>query len=305
MTFYRPTRAALIALAALVLTAPGPANGQPADPPQSNCTDATGAHGNDGGITAVGTNTCDGRLPGSVGRPVVVIKVIDCGPPQVAGQLRPGPGDVCDQIRNLCDAPTAAQVPTGPNVTTTATVQRNRDGSWRLIGSNCAATAAKPQVTALMVKRELRRLVPHPGIGIAPPGGATLVNLQTLLWTDTPTARTLGTITLLGHHITLHIRVARVDWDFGDGQRDSTAGPQRRYDPADGCRTRTCPGYWGHIYAATGPVTISATTTWTGTYRVDNGGWQTIVGTVTGPTSTAALTVRQARGVLVPDPGGR
>jgi hypothetical protein len=103
--------------------------------------------------------------------------------------------------------------------------------------------------------------------------------------------------------VSLQVHVARVDWDFGDGHSESTDGPERRYDPGAGCRTVTCPGYWGHVYATTGAMTIAATVTWSGRYRVDGGPLRDIPGTVTGPTATVALTVKQARGVLVPDPG--
>jgi hypothetical protein len=275
----------------------------------SECTDSTAAHAGDGGFNGVGTKTCDDGTEddgGSGARgPRQVIRVIDCGPPQVAGQLRPGPGDVCGQIRNLCDAATAAHLPTGKGITTTATILRQPDGTWAMTGHDCAATPprpARPQLTAATVLRQVRKLVPHPGIGIAPPGGTTLVNLQTLLWADTPADRSLGTHTLLGHHVALRVHVTRVDWTFGDGVTDTTNTPEPKYDPADGCHTRTCPGYWGHLYTSTGPMTITATITWTGRYRVDNGPWLTIPDTVTGPAATAALTVKQARGVLVPNP---
>jgi hypothetical protein len=224
-------------------------------------------------------------------------------PPQVAGQVRPGPGDACDQVRNVCDVASAARLPKDPKITTTATQQRNADGTWTLAGTNCMVRSAVPQVTAVLVMQEARKLVPHPKVGIAPPGGATLVNIQTLLWAETPADQSLGTVTLLGHQVTLQVHVAQVDWDFGDGQRDSTDGPERPYDPAAGCKTVTCPGYWGHVYGTTGAMTISASVTWSGRYRVDGGAWLDIPGTVTGPATTAALTVKQARGVLVPNPG--
>jgi hypothetical protein len=232
--------------------------------------------------------------------------VVDCGSPRVAGQARPNLGDVCGQVRLLCDVATVKQLPRDPKLTTTGTEQRTPDGTWRFIGTGCFASIAAPQgtavpqVTAAAVLREVRRLVPHPKVGIAPPGGATLVNIQTLLWADTPVDRSLGPVTLLGHRIDLRVRVARVDWEFGDGTGDTTSTPEPKYDPGAGCRTVTCPGYWGHVYVATGAMQISATVTWSGRYRVDGGAWLAIPDTVTGPAMTADVTVRQARGVLVP-----
>jgi hypothetical protein len=271
------------------------------------CNDATNASTGDGSVIGRGQKACDqgkvGGQHGHGGQLPPVTRVVDCGPPQVAGQVRTGPGDVCDQVRNVCDVASVARLPTDPKITTTATQQRNDDGTWSLAGIDCAVKSAAPQVTAVLVMREVRKLVPHPKVGIAPPGGATLVNIQTLLWAETPADQSLGTVTLLGHQVRLQVHVARVDWDFGDGQRDTTPSPEPRYDPSAGCKTVSCPGYWGHVYAATGAMTVSATVTWSGRYRVDGGAWLDIPGTVTGPATTAALTVRQARGVLVPNPG--
>jgi hypothetical protein len=237
---------------------------------------------------------------GRAGGPVVVRRTVDCGARQVAGQLRPGPGNTCAQVRNVCDVPTTAQLPTDTRTTTTATEQHNRDGTWQLTATNCAARNRQPQLTALMLTQQIRKLVPHPAIGIAPPGGASLINIQTLLWAQTPPSQDLGTVTLLGHHISLRATVHHIDWDFGDGTHTTTTSPQPPYNPAAPCTSRQCPHYWGHTYTTTGPIHISATITWTGHYRVDRSTWQTINDTVTGPTTTAALTIRQARGILVP-----
>jgi hypothetical protein len=251
-----------------------------------------------------GTRICDTRKPSVQGSPPPVTKTIDCGPPQISGQVRPRPGDYCAYLANLCDVPSPAQLPTDPRITTQVTLERQSDGRWTQIGFDCTAKAEAPQVTPLLVLAEVRKLVPHPRIGVAPPGGATLVNIQTLLWLDTPADQSLGTVTLLGHRVMLRVHVDRVGWDFGDGQADTTSGPGHRYDPAEHCRTVTCDGYWGHIYATSGTMTIAATATWSGQYRVDGGAWLDIAGTVTGPPTSTAITVRQARGVLVPNPSG-
>ncbi len=219
--------------------------------------------------------------------------------------MRPGPGAVCGQVRNVCDAATAKQLPTDPRITTTATEQRNPDGTWQLIGTDCLVRSARPRVTALLVMQQVRKLVPHPAIGIAPPGGATLVNIQTLLWAETAPEQSLGAVRLLGHDVALRVRVVRVDWDFGDGSTDTTDSPEPKYNPADGCRTVMCAGYWGHVYRSTGSMRVSATVTWSGRYRVDGGPWQDIPDTVTGPAASTDLVVRQARGVLVPAPSNR
>lgn len=167
---------------------------------------------------------------------------------------------------------------------------------------NCASLVnAAPQVTPVVAMAQVRKLVPHPAIGIAPPGGRSLVNIQTLLWVDAAADQSLGTVTLLGHRVGLRIHVQRVDWDFGDGQTETTAEPGRKYDPGDPCSTVTCRGYWGHVYTTTGAMTVFAQVTWSGEFRVGAGAWTPIAGAVTGPSVATGLTIRQARGVLVPD----
>jgi hypothetical protein len=251
----------------------------------------------------VGTKNCEEGTPGVKGTssdtPVPVVKTVDCGPPQVSDQLRPTGTTFCRYLGNTCSVPSAAQLPTDPHATTTVTIRQNPDGTWTQTAYSCAARSRAPQLTAQLLRQQIQKRVPHPGIGVAPPGGITLVHIQTLLWLNTPPSQPLGTATLLGHHLTLRVHVHHVDWDFGDGSSDTTPGPQRRYDPTDPCHTPTCPRYWGHTYPHTGTATLHAHTTWTGQYRIDGGGWLTIPGTVTGPDTTTTLTIRQARGILV------
>lgn len=273
------------------------------------CTYGSGAATSKGSVIGHVNRTCDGGTPGAGGSgqgvPMPPTRVVDCGPRLVRGGVIAVPGDVCSQVRSVCGVASSRQLPTDPFLTTTGTSQPAPGGGWEQVGLDCSARSAAPQVTGVLVMQEVRRLVPHPRIGVAPPGGVTLVNIQTLLWADTASEQSLGTVVLLGHRVALQVRVARVDWDFGDGQSETTDGPEPRYDPAAGCRTVTCPGYWGHTYASTGAMTIAATVTWSGAYRVDAGAWLAIPGEVTGPAVTAALTVKQARGVLVPGPGQR
>ena len=155
-----------------------------------------------------------------------------------------------------------------------------------------------------MAHAEAQKLLPHPAIGTAPTGHATLVNIETVLWVATGPDRTLGTVTLLGHRVTLRAHLQQVHWDFGDQATDTTQSPGKPYSHDDPCRTAQCPNYFGHTYLRTGAVTISAQLTWTGQFRVDGGAWQDIQGTVTAPATNQPIRVREARGVLVPNPSG-
>jgi hypothetical protein len=162
--------------------------------------------------------------------------------------------------------------------------------------------SARPQVTGAMARQEAEKLLPHPAIGTAPAGHATLVNIETVLWVDTPPDRTLGTVTLLGHRVALRAQLQQANWTFGDGAEDTTDGPGKAYTNADPCRTAQCPGYFGHTYSRTGAVTIGAQLTWSGQFRVDDGAWQAIPGTVTAAATSSTIRVKEARGVLVDNP---
>jgi hypothetical protein len=157
-------------------------------------------------------------------------------------------------------------------------------------------------VTPELARAQAEKLLPHPRIGTAPAGGVTLVNIETVLWVDTPPDLTLGTVRLLGYRVTLRAHVDRVDWDFGDHTTAVTTGSGQAYSPAHPCSTAQCPDYFGHTYRRTGQLTVGAQLSWSGQFRVDGGPWQDIPGTVTASATGAALHVKEARGVLVDNP---
>jgi hypothetical protein len=133
--------------------------------------------------------------------------------------------------------------------------------------------------------------------------------MQTIFWVNSAADQSLGPVTLLGHQVGLRIHATATAWAFGDGITDTSAGLGRPYTAADGCGDAICAGYFGHTYASTGAMTISATVTWAGEFSVDGGPWRGIANpasganTVDGPAATRPIAVIQARGVLVQDPG--
>jgi hypothetical protein len=194
----------------------------------------------------------------------------------------------------------------GRNGLSTAAIRviKQADGSWSLGGSVCQQPA-RPQVTGALVRQEVARLVPRAAIGVAPQQ-ATLVNIQTIMWVGTAEQRVLAPLTILGRRVVVTLRFDHVDWAFGDGQSDSSTTPGKAYDGANApCTTVNCPGYYGHTYVGTGAMTVTAQAGWVASFAVDGGPAVTIPGTVTGPLASAALQVKQARGVLVPNPTGR
>jgi hypothetical protein len=153
-----------------------------------------------------------------------------------------------------------------------------------------------------MARAEAEKLLPHPEVGTAPTGGATLVNIETVLWVKTDSDLALGTVTLLGHRVGLRAHLQQVRWTFGDDSGDTTDGPGTPYTHEHPCRTADCPDYFGHTYRRTGAVTIGAQLTWTGQFQVDGGAWQDIPGTVTAAAGDQPMHVKEARGVLVDNP---
>lgn len=182
-------------------------------------------------------------------------------------------------------------------------VMKQADGNWTLNGVTCTRPA-RPQVTAAMVRDRVVRLIPTAAVGLAP-HGATLVNIETVMWVDARDQQTLAPVEILGRRVVISLRLDHVQWRFGDGSSDSTNGAGRRYrEQSDPCTTRQCPGYFGHTYLQPERVHVNARAWWTARFTVDGGDSVTIPGTVAGPAGQAAIVVKQARGVLVQNPGG-
>lgn len=230
--------------------------------------------------------------------------VVDCGSPTADHHAVAIGATPCSQVWLQCDVEVAkaAALPLEKDLLVVTTY---RDGSRsRDIECDVPVATQRRQVTGAMARQEAERLLPHPSIGTAPTGHATLVNIETVLWVNTQADRTLGTVTLLGQRVTLRAHVRQVHWDFGDHVSSTTGSPGKAYTAADPCRTAQCPDYYGHTFETTGQVTIAARLTWTGQFRVGAGAWQSIPGTVSAPATGTRVDVKEARGVLVPNPPG-
>lgn len=185
-----------------------------------------------------------------------------------------------------------------------AVLQLRRDpaGQWLISGTACVV-AGPAQVTAAMVRDHAVRLIPAAAIGVAPKTWS-LVNIQTVLWVDAPSPQTLPAARILGRDVRITIRLRDVRWNFGDGVTETASNAGKAYDDVhDPCSTKLCPHYDGHVYSDSGPMTITATAEWSATFTVGGGNAVTIPGTIAGPTARTTITVKQARGVLVPNPG--
>lgn len=167
------------------------------------------------------------------------------------------------------------------------------DGTTEALGSQCfqpsEAPAAAARITAADVLRAFRRIpVPASEVSIQPPGGETLVNLDTIFSTEADSfTRTIG---LLGHRVELDITPAEFRWVNGDGTvqvTDWAGKPWVKGTPLHEFIT--------HRYEeAAQAVQARVDTTWTARYRVNGGAWQDVGGTVTITGEPVDLTVLSA-----------
>lgn len=160
-----------------------------------------------------------------------------------------------------------------------------------------APVPAGPDLAA--IRDRVIRLLPR--VAAATTGPNTLVNIQTVLWADTPERRSLGRVLVVGQPVWLRLAFDHAAWDFGDGTTLSSHSPGKAYDAGnDPCRTVSCPDYFGHTYTATGVMTVRVRIAWRATYSLDGQHYQPVDTTpLTGPADTVRIHVRQARGVLV------
>ncbi|WP_432945181.1 PKD domain-containing protein [Kribbella sp. CA-253562] len=134
--------------------------------------------------------------------------------------------------------------------------------------------------------------VAFPGLRVnVQPAGRTLVNLDTIVYTDQAKVSDT-TVDLLGFPVAVEATPMSYTWNFGDGTSVTTESPGKAY-PAKEIT---------HKYLKRGAVSVTLTTHYAARFNVAETGWQYIPGTVpiTGPAT--ALQVREAVPVLVDPP---
>lgn len=131
---------------------------------------------------------------------------------------------------------------------------------------------AKPApITPAQVRRAFARLpLPASTLVIQPPDGLTLVNFDTNFYT-TSTASITRRVRLLGRPVTIEATPSEYDWQFDDGDSLATDEPGAPYPDL----TVT------HNYLRKGTYAPRLDTVYSGRFRVGNGAWQQIPGTVT------------------------
>jgi len=159
-------------------------------------------------------------------------------------------------------------------------------GEWTTVTTACRNTTT-PTITPVAVATAFQR-IPLPQLrSIAQPGNKTLVNFDTVFYVEAETLE--RNVTLLGQNVELTITPSRFRWTFGDGTSEVTTTPGSAY-----------PGKsLTHRYPdADVTVRHQVEVTWTATWRVNNGPWQDVPGTVTITGPSTALRVAEATPLL-------
>ncbi|MFI8525148.1 hypothetical protein ACIGB8_11905 [Promicromonospora sukumoe] len=128
-------------------------------------------------------------------------------------------------------------------------------------------------------------------VNVQPPDGWTLVNVDTIAFTDRK-PRTVST-ELFGIPVEIRAVASSYSWDFGDGTLPlSTTDPGAPY-----------PAYTiAHAYVEPGSATISLTTTWGGQFRLaGEPTWRDVPGEATTTSASGSLEILEARARLVED----
>jgi len=157
-----------------------------------------------------------------------------------------------------------------------------------------AGVAPPPGLMAISIWRQMS--FPHPAIGMRPQAKG-LANLESFFWVAAPFPNpdpfTQTRVVAVGPHtVTVHGMAARFDWGWGDRSAPlSTADPGSPW-PARSPIT--------HTYDHRGNYPVIVTVDWHGTFQIDGGAPQDVIGpditattTVTYPVQDLAITLTQ------------
>jgi len=174
--------------------------------------------------------------------------------------------------------------------------QRRESGGWssaELVEQESCLAERRQQVDIpAAAARAFQEMKIAPSeIVVQPPNGWTLVNVDTIVFTDRA-ARTMNT-NLFGIPVEIRAVPSNYSWNFGDGSAPfATTDPGAPY-----------PGHTVfHAYAEQGSATISLTTKWRGQFRlVGEPTWHDVAGEGTTVSSSDSLEIMEARARLVED----
>ena len=172
-------------------------------------------------------------------------------------------------------------------------------GSRQLYGVACLTAGEAGSlgaITPALVFEAMARLTwPRSELVVQPPGGRTLVNLETNFFTAN-TEPTAQTVTLLGQQVEIEATPGGYVWHWAGAGESADAGAEETTSPGAPYPDLTVT----HTYRDA-DVTVHpwVDTVYAGRYRVNGGGWTGIPQTLTVPGDPVALEVLEARPVLV------
>jgi hypothetical protein len=174
--------------------------------------------------------------------------------------------------------------------------QRRQSGGWSdaelVEDESCLAEQRRRVDIPAAAARAFQEMQIAPSeVNVQPPDGWTLVNADTIAFTDRE-PRTVST-ELFGIPVEIRAVPSNYSWDFGDGTAPlSTTDPGAPY-----------PGHTiAHAYAKQGTATISLTTRWGGQFRLaGEPTWRDVPGEATTVSASGSLEILEARARLVED----
>ena len=174
--------------------------------------------------------------------------------------------------------------------------QRRESGGWSdaalVEEESCIAQRREQVDIPAAAARAFQEMQIAPSeVNVQPPDGWTLVNVDTIAFTDRD-PRTMST-NLFGIPVEIRAVPSSYSWNFGDGST-----PLTTTDPGAPYPAHTV----AHAYAKQGTATISLTTTWHGQFRLaGEPTWRDVAGEGTTVSSSGSLEILEARARLVED----
>lgn len=142
-------------------------------------------------------------------------------------------------------------------------------------------------MTPALVLNEIRRIGLPTLEAMTQPEGKTLVNFDTIFYTEAQPFS--ATVTLLGQRVDIVAEATEYTWHHGDGTVATTADPGAPYPAKDITYRYT---------DANTTVQARVDVTYTARFRVNGGAWQSIDETLTITGPETALQITEARAAL-------
>jgi hypothetical protein len=207
----------------------------------------------------------------------------------------------------MCDTAFTCLENTGLDATTYVRMRRyERDvdrttgqplTEWQHVGTECLSREEREQAEAEqaqgpslfeLITREWEAIqIPAATIGINPPDGRTLVNFETIFYTEAGEQN--FPVTLLGRSVVIYAIPTDYTWHHGDGTTQTTETPGAPYPSKE----------ITHLFETMGTVTPRVDVRYRAEFTVDGGARQPIPGIATVTGTSEELTILEARTRLV------